>query len=72
VPILSALCVETLLGQFHSSLLSFLFIWSVKDAIPDDEDRAQFNGKVSAFVSAYILVSSMSRVNAVGLLSLLS
>lgn len=47
VPILGALFLEVLLCQSLSSLLNFLFLVKTKEAIPADEERAGWSGKVS-------------------------
>lgn len=50
VPILGALFVEVLLCQSLSSLLNFLFLVKTKEAIPGDEERAGWSGKVSSCI----------------------
>jgi hypothetical protein len=48
VPILGALCVEVVIHQCQSSLLSFAFVWSVRESIVNDEERARYNTLVRA------------------------
>jgi len=45
-PILGALCAEVLLYQSVASFLSHLFVTSTKAAIPIDQERATYTGKV--------------------------
>lgn len=48
VPILGALFVEVVIHQCQSSLLSFVFVWSVRESIVNDEERARYNTLVRA------------------------
>lgn len=45
-PILGALCAEVLLYQSVATFLSHLFVSSTKAAIPVDQERATYTGKV--------------------------
>lgn len=51
VPVLQALCREVLVCQFLSSLVSFLFLWQVKESIVDDQERAGWTGSIYAWVN---------------------
>lgn len=52
VPILGSLCVEVLVSQCVSSLISFLFVLKVKEHIPNDQERARWTGTVYAWINA--------------------
>jgi ATP/ADP translocase len=52
VPILGSLCVEVLVSQCVSSLISFLFVLKVKEYIPNDQERARWTGTVYAWINA--------------------
>jgi ATP/ADP translocase len=52
VPILGSLCIEVLVSQCVSSLISFLFVLKVKEYIPNDQERARWTGTVYAWINA--------------------
>jgi len=51
VPVLGALFVEVLLSQSLSSLLNYLFLTGVRDAVPDDSARAGWTGSCYAWIN---------------------
>eukprot|EP00543_Licmophora_paradoxa_P006707 CAMPEP_0202444332 /NCGR_PEP_ID=MMETSP1360-20130828/3453_1 /ASSEMBLY_ACC=CAM_ASM_000848 /TAXON_ID=515479 /ORGANISM="Licmophora paradoxa, Strain CCMP2313" /LENGTH=422 /DNA_ID=CAMNT_0049060305 /DNA_START=72 /DNA_END=1337 /DNA_ORIENTATION=- len=51
VPILKALCSEVLICQCLSSLVSFLFLWQVKETITNDQERAGWTGRCYALIN---------------------
>jgi ATP/ADP translocase len=51
VPVLGALCSEVLVCQCLSSIISFLFILQVKEALPDDQERASWTGQCYAWIN---------------------
>jgi len=50
-PILERLCIEVLVCQCLSSLIQFIFLWKVKEAITDDQVRAGWTGNCYAWIN---------------------
>lgn len=51
VPVLGALCVEVVVCQCLSSILSFVFHRQVQKSLPNDHDRARWTGQCYAYIN---------------------